>query len=291
MVAIPRGKTVLVTGGQGQLARDLVRRFTACDWNVHAPSRAELDVSDRTAVLERVSGLRPDVVVNAAAWTDPQGCEADPARAWATHAMAVRYLAEAVRATGAHLCQISTDYVFDGTPGGTHTEWDAPAATSVYGRSKLGGEHEVPDGATVVRTSRLLSRHGNNVARNVLRLAAANPDQQFRFDDNHRGCVTFTADLAVAIEALASARMPGMYHVTNQGVTTWYGFVRALLQEAGHDPGRVAPFAGDVGNGALARPESSVLDNVALPAAGFALLPAWRSSLPGFIDAFHARAR
>lgn len=287
MVAHAGGSSVLITGGQGQLAQDLVRRFTEGGWQVAAPSHADFDITDRAAVLDRISSLRPDVVVNAAAWTDPEGCEADPARAWATHAMAVRHLAEGARSTSAHLCQISTDYVFDGTPGGAHTEWDAPAATSVYGRSKLGGENEVPDGATIVRTSRLVCRHGNNVARNVLCLAAANPDQQFRFDDSQRGCVTFTSDLAGAIESVAATRMPGTYHVTNQGVTTWYQFVRALLQYAGHDPARAAPFDGGAVTGKLARPESSVLENVALPAAGIDLLPEWRATLSGFVDAFH----
>src|SRR5699024_4274656 len=126
-------------------------------------------------------------------------CEENPERAWSVHAMAVRHLAEACRTTGAHLCQISTDYVFDGAPKGVHTEWDTPAPTSAHGRSKAGGETEIPDGGTIVRTSRLISRHGNNVARNVLRLSAQNPDQQFRFDAHHRGCPTFTADLAVTV--------------------------------------------------------------------------------------------
>jgi dTDP-4-dehydrorhamnose reductase len=277
--------SVLITGGDGQLAQDLVRRFTERGWEVQAPSHTELDVADRAAVVAQLTERRVDVVVNAAAWTDPNGCEADAQRAWAVHAMAVRHLAEACRATGAHLCQISTDYVFDGTPGTSHTEWDLPAPVSVYGRSKLGGEHEVPDGATIVRTSRLLSRHGNNVARNVLRLAAASPDQQFRFDAFHKGCVTFTTDLAVVIEALVAARLPGIYHATNRGVTTWYEFVRALFTLAGHDPGRVDAFEANASTGPFERPEYSVLDNVALPGAGLALLPDWHVSLRRFVAA------
>lgn len=280
--------SVLVTGGGGQLARDVVRRCTERGWRVQAPSHAELDVTDRTAVLAWLSSSRVDVVINAAAWCDPNGCEADAQRAWAVHAMAVRHLAEACRTTGAHLCQISTDYVFDGTPGTSHTEWDPPAPVSVYGRSKLGGEHEVPDGATIVRTSRLLSLHGNNVARNVLRLAATNPDQQFRFDAFHRGCVTFTTDLAGVIETIAAARLPGVYHVTNQGVTTWYEFVQALFALAGHDPGRVGAVEAPGSAGPLDRPEYSVLDNVALPAAGLELLPEWRTSAARFVETFRA---
>lgn len=278
-------RSVLVTGGNGQLGRDLMATFTTRGWTVDAPSRGELDVTDRGAVLGWVEAHRPDVIVNAAAWTDPRGCEESPTRAWATHAMAVRHLAEASRTSGAHLCQISTDYVFDGAPGGVHTEWDRPSATSVYGRSKLGGELETPETGTIVRTSRLISHHGNNVARNVVRLAATNPDQQFRFDATHQGCPTFTTDLAATVESLAAERLPGTFHVTNQGVMTWYEFARAALSLAGHDPGRVAPFDGPAPTGALARPESSVLDNVALVGVGLGLLPDWRDALERFIAA------
>lgn len=277
---------VLITGGSGQLGTDLIERFSTSGWQTSAPTHDELDVTDRTAVLRHVSTVEPDAIVNAAAWCDPQGCEDDPVRAWAVHAMAVRHLAEASRATGAHLCQISTDYIFDGAPGGTHTEWDRPEPTSVYGRSKLGGEHEVPDGGTIVRTSRLIGRHGNNVARNVLRLASENPNQQFRFDATRRGCATFTTDLTTSVESLVRARLPGTYHITNQGVTTWYEFARAVLVLAGHDPERVTPFDGPAPAGALGRPESSVLDNMALAAAGLPLLPTWQASLRGFVETF-----
>lgn len=278
-----RTRSVIVTGGGGQLARDLTERFTARGWTVAAPVRTQLDVTDRRAVLDRIGSIRPDVVINAAAWTNPQGCEDDPARAWSVHAMAVRHLAEACRKNGTHLCQISTDYVFDGSRATSHTEWDPPSPTSVYGRSKLAGEHEVPDGATIVRTSRLISRHGNNVGRNVLRLARKNPDQKFGFDAYHKGCVTFTADLASLVETLVAERLPGMYHATNQGVTTWYEFARAVLSTAGENPDRVRPIDGDQATGVLARPEHSVLENVALSVSGIAPLPDWKASLESFV--------
>lgn len=272
-----------MTGGDGQLGRDLVERFDSCGWKVTAPARSRLDVTDRHAVLDLIGSTRPDVIVNAAAWTNPQGCEDEPARAWSVHAMAVRHLAEAARATGAHLCQISTDYVFDGSSATSHTEWDPPAPTSVYGRSKLAGEYEVPDGSTIVRTSRLVGRHGNNVGRNVLRLARKNPDQRFGFDSFHKGCITFTTDLARSVEHLVSERLPGVHHATNQGVTTWYEFARAVLAAAGEDPDRVAPIEATGTSGALTRPEYSVLENVALGSSSFGTLPDWQESLGPFV--------
>lgn len=276
--------TVLITGGRGQLATDLASTFAAHGWDVRAPGHDELDITDRSAVNDLISSTRPTAVINAAAWTNPGGCEEDPLKAWSINAMAVRFLAEACASAGSHLCQISSDYVFDGAPGDSHTEWDRPLPTGIYGRSKLGGEMEVAPQHTVVRTSRLVSHHGNNVGRNVLRLATQNPDQQFRFDDHHKGCVTFTSDLAETVHTLVSERLPGIYHVTNQGTLTWFEFASALLRTAQLDPGRVAPFAPGTQIPGPVRPEHSVLDNVALRAAGLDTPPPWTESLAAFVS-------
>lgn len=274
---------ILITGGNGQLATELALVFSTHGWQVNAPGHEELDVTDRTAVLEAVEGIKPHAVINAAAWTNPVGCDEDPARAWAIHAMAVRHLAEACRNHGAYLCQISTDYVFDGSPNNSHTEWDRPAPTCTYGQSKLGGELEVPDGHTIVRTSRLISHHGNNVGRNVLRLATTNRDQEFKFDAHHKGCVTFTADLAEVIHTLVTEHRPGIYHVTNSGPHTWFEFVQTMLAQAGLDPNRVGPLPTDTALPGPIRPEYSVLENVALAASGISPPGPWCDSLEKFI--------
>ena len=156
-------------------------------------------------------------------------------------------MAEAAAGVGAHLVYISTDYVFDGTLDRPYVEWDQPNPRSVYGRSKLGGELEVHavagPSATVVRTAWVCGAHGANMVRTVLRLAAADPGGPLRFVDDQHGCPTFTADLARAVVRLALDRRPGTFHVTNQGATTWFGFARAALAAAGHDPDRVEPIA------------------------------------------------
>ena len=126
-------------------------------------------------------------------------------------------------------------------------EWDEPGPRSVYGRSKLGGEQEVravagPSG-TIVRTAWVSGAHGANMVKTVLRLAAASPDGLLRFVDDQHGCPTFTADLARAVVRLGARPPPGTFHVTNQGETTWFGFARAALAAAGHDPDRVEPIA------------------------------------------------
>ncbi|CAN5712433.1 dTDP-4-dehydrorhamnose reductase [soil metagenome] len=288
-------RIVLVTGAGGQLGHDLVGAFDTAGWQVVACDRAQLDITDRDAVLGAISTLAPDAVVNAAAWTAVDDCEADPDRAFAVNALAVRHVADGCRRAGSHLCQISTDYVFDGTQPEPYTEWDEPAPASVYGRSKLAGEREGGPDATVVRTSWLCGAGGPagsaNMARTVLRLAA-DRDCPLAFVDDQRGCPTFTADLAAAVRALVVDRAPGVHHVTNQGATTWYHFARRVLALAGHDPARVQPIATtDLDPPRAApRPANSVLDNAVLRLSGRPLLPPWEDGLGRLLDQLGARS-
>ncbi|HEY5244154.1 MAG TPA: dTDP-4-dehydrorhamnose reductase, partial [Acidimicrobiales bacterium] len=236
---------VLVTGAGGQLGRDLVDAFGGTvpaggrRCSLYGPDgpgpavvvvgldHAALPVDDRGAVLAAVDGLRPDVVVHAGAWTAVDACEADPDRAFAVNALGTRHVAEAAERSGAHLVYVSTDYVFDGRSPRPYVEWDETNPRSTYGRSKLGGERECPPGSTIVRTSWVCGAHGANMVKTALRLARG--DGPLRFVDDQHGCPTFTADLAAAVVTLATDRRPGVHHVTNQGATTWFGFVRAVL--------------------------------------------------------------
>jgi dTDP-4-dehydrorhamnose reductase len=211
---------VLVTGGAGQLAHDIARRWVRAGDEVLAVSRDRLDVADRDDVLGAVTGWRPDVVVNCAAWTAVDACEGDAERAFAVNALGVRWAREACERTGAHLVQISTDYVFDGTLDRAYREWDPPSPRSVYGASKLGGEHEAGPSATVVRTSWVCGEQGNNMVKTVLRLVDERSSLSFVADQ--RGCPTFTTDLADAVRRLAVDRRSGVYHVTNDGPVSWY---------------------------------------------------------------------
>jgi dTDP-4-dehydrorhamnose reductase len=272
---------VLLTGAGGQLGHDLRIHCEAMGDEVVAATHAALDVADRDAVYQAVLSVRPDVVLHAGAWTAVDACEGDPERAFRVNALGTRWVADASRRAGAYLCYVSTDYVFDGTKDGPYVEWDPTGPQSVYGASKLGGEHEVAEhapGACTVRTSWVCGEHGKNMVKTVLGLADR---PELAFVDDQRGCPSFTADLAVTIRSLAVSRVPGVFHVTNQGVASWYEFVRDILAAAGHDPAKVRPIASvelDPPRPAP-RPANSVLDNAALRAAGFPLLPHYRESL------------
>ena len=270
---------VLLTGGSGQLGTELLDAFPGHE--VVAPEADVLNVSDRDSVLQRITTTEPHAIVHAAAWTDVDGCELDPDRALLVNALGTRHVAEGARLVGARVCYISTDYVFPGDADRPYTEWDRTGPLSVYGRSKLGGERELDPGSTIVRTSWVCGRTGKNFVRTILgRAVAAGPGELAVVDDQH-GRPTFADDLAGMVAALVVARLPGTFHVTNQGQTTWYGLARDVASAAGLDPNVVRPIAtAEMSPPRPApRPRWSVLDNAALRLSGVPLLPDYHEPL------------
>lgn len=270
---------LLITGAGGQLGTDLVR---ACpDDDIAAFTHQQLDITDRDAVLQVIMAFAPHAVIHAGAWTAVDACEGDPDRAFQVNALGTRHVAEAVRRADAHLVYVSTDYVFDGTSDRPYREWDPTNPLSVYGSSKLAGEREAltAPSSTVVRTSWVCGVHGANMVKTILRLAAG--PGPLRFVDDQRGCPTFTEDLAAALRALAVDRSPGVFHVTNQGATTWFELARAVVTAAGGDPERVEPIstAALMPPRPAPRPANSVLDNAALRLSGRRLLADWHEPL------------
>jgi dTDP-4-dehydrorhamnose reductase len=274
---------VLVTGAGGMVGREVVEALTPHD--VIGVDHARLDVSDRDAVLAVVGSVNPDAVVHCAAMTAVDACESEPDRAFLVNALGTRFVVEAARRARAYVVTLSTDYVFDGTQPEPYSEWDRPNPASVYGRSKLAGEAEVDGGGAVVRTSWVVGRYGANMAKTVLRLAAG--DAPLRFVDDQRGCPTVAADLATMLRTFVVERLPGTWHVTNQGAVSWFEFAQEVLRASGLDPARVEPIATkDLDPPRPApRPANSVLDNRALRLTGRPLLPDFRESLPALVRA------
>lgn len=263
---------VLVTGAAGQLGVDLVEACRRAGDEVIGADRAAFDVGDRTQVKQVVAAVSPDVVVNAAAWTDVDACEADPDGAMHHNGYGVRWLREACDTAGAHLVQISTDYVFDGRLKRPYLETDDPNPLSAYGKSKLFGEQAAGPEATIVRTSWVCGAAGRNMVKTVLRLLASH--DTLTFVDDQVGCPTFTADLAPLVRQLAAERRTGLFHATNQGAVSWYGFVRDIVAATGRNPDMVHPIAtAELQPPRPApRPANSVLENAALRSAGIPLL-------------------
>jgi dTDP-4-dehydrorhamnose reductase len=285
---------IVLTGGRGRLGQVAGAGLAAAGWDVVVLGREELDVTDRAAVRSSIAALRPASVLNLAAWTDVARCERDPAAAHRVNVLGVRHVAEACRAVGAHLCHISSDYVFGGA--GRHepyVEEDPVDPLSVYGRTKRAGELEIGDGATCVRTAWLSSTRGRNVVRAVLD-QASDPRRELRFADDQRGSPTVGDDLVRVLTVLLAERVPGLFHVTNQGSASWFEVARHVLAVTGQDPSRVTPVPGETVEPVIAglRPRYSVLGNGALRAAGIPLLPRWEdayTALAGRITAEPSR--
>ena len=298
---------ILITGAYGQLGRDLADALAGRvpDGGVrcallgpegpragvrHDVLGTDIDtmpVDDRDAVQHTFASFRPELVVHGGAFTAVDLCETEVDAAYAVNAIGTRHVAEASAAVGAHMVYVSTDYVFDGTGTRPYRESDAPCPTSVYGLSKLAGERECRPGSTIVRTSWLCGAHGKNIVRTVLRLAEGEGD--LKFVDDQQGSPTFTADLAPAIVTLGLDRRPGIFHVTNSGVTTWCGFARAILTAAGADAERVKPIRTSDRDDPAPRPAYSVLDNMALRLSGLPALPDWQDALTRLVPALRAQ--
>jgi len=268
---------VLITGATGALGHDLTMVFAGHD--VVAASHESLDVADRDAVLQAAGATMPDAIVHAGAWTNVDGCELDPDHAFRVNALGTRNVVEGARLVGGRVCYVSTDYVFDGLGNRPYVEWDAPNPLSVYGRSKLGGEHELGPEDTIVRTSWVCGRRGKNFVKTILERARSG--QALTVVDDQHGCPTFTEDLAGMIRRLVVERRPGLFHVTNHGPTTWFALARELVALAGLDPEGVQPISTAELNPPrpAPRPLFSVLDNAALRMGGVPLLDDYHAPL------------
>jgi dTDP-4-dehydrorhamnose reductase len=287
---------VLITGAGGQLGTELVGVCSSSGDDVVAASHAELDIADREQVLQTIAAVNPDVVLHCAAMTNVDRCETDPTRAYLLNSLGARHVAEAVDLADARMVHVSTDYVFDGrgtgpNGGGPYVEWDPTGPLSHYGRSKLGGEHEVSrilgSRAAIVRVSWLVGQYGNNFLKTMLRLARDSEAKPVTVVNDQRGCPTFSYDLAVTMRQLALARANGVFHVSNAGAVSWCEFASAIFTAAGADATRVIPIstAELLPARPAPRPAFSILENAALVGSGFTPMPSWQPQLAATIAA------
>jgi len=274
----------LITGSYGQLGTDLqaVLAGSATD-EVRAVDVDVLDITDSAAVHALVAEYRPDVLVNAAAYTAVDAAEEHEELAYRVNATGPSVLATALARHGGRLIHVSTDYVFAGDAGRPYEVDDRPDPHSAYGRTKRAGEVAVrevlPDASYVVRTAWVYGAAGANFVKTMARLERER--DTVSVVDDQRGSPTWSADLARALVELGRSPHvpPGIYHCTGSGDTTWFGFTKAIFEELGADPARVLPTTTDAFVRPAPRPAYSVLSDAAWRAAGLAPMPAWRAAL------------
>ncbi len=281
--------SVLLLGATGQVGH-VLRRTLAPLGRVHAPGRAAVDLTDLTSVRAAVRELGPDLVVNAAAYTDVDGAEEEPGRAARINAEAPRVLAEAAQEARAWLVHYSTDYVFEGTKRAPYTEADAPSPISVYGRTKRDGEkaiRTVGGRHVILRTSWVYSRRRSNFVRTMLGLARENDrlavvDDQIGVPTWAGWCAEATASICERLLAEDDAALSGLYHLAGTGQTSWYGLARAVFAQFGRTDVTVEPVSSGEYETAAPRPAYTVLDSSRIRTAFRVPTTTWSEQLSRF---------
>jgi dTDP-4-dehydrorhamnose reductase len=243
----------------------------------------EIDITDFASVRKTLLTLKPEVIINVAAYTDVDGCESNVDQAMAVNGEGVGLLALTAREIGARLVQISTDYVFNGGKGAPYVEGDSTGPLSVYGESKLAGEMNAAMAPQhlIIRTQWLYGLNGKNFVETMLRLAGEK--RELAVVDDQIGSPTFTKDLARAIKALLDNGCTGVYHAANSGFCSWNEFAKAIFAEEGL-PVTVTPMTTKELNRPANRPLYSTLDCSKLTAdTGFAPRP-WREALREYLQ-------
>lgn len=277
---------VLVTGAKGQLGGDVVASLRQAGHEAVGASRqgeVSIDITDPASVARAMAEVRPAAVVNCAAWTAVDAAEGDADGAYSVNALGPRLLAAACAAAGAMLTHISTDFVFDGEAAAPIDEWSPTRPLGVYGASKLAGELEVRSLCPrhqIVRTAWLYGGDGPNFILTMLRLARERGE--LRVVDDQRGSPTWTGHLAPALVRLLELDVPGIYHLVNDGDTTWHGLAAAIVEESGLDARVHAIQTLDYPTPAR-RPAYSVLDCRAWRLLREPPLPPWRDGLRAYL--------
>ena len=267
---------VLLSGGAGQLATAI--RQTWVDHDVEAPEESGFDLGDREAILRTVRSCRPQVVLNAGAFTQVDRCEAEPDLAMRINGMAPGWLAESCEEVGALLVQISTDYVFPGDGCRPYREDDPTGPRSMYGKSKLAGEAGARTASRhlIVRTAWLYDLWGNNFYRTMVKAAAQG--RPLKVVDDQMGTPTTCRALARQLRVAVEEGWQGLVHATCSGQTTWYGFTAEIFRQKGIQAD-LSPCATADFPRPAPRPAYSVLDGSLRARLGTDLMPDWKDAL------------
>jgi dTDP-4-dehydrorhamnose reductase len=285
-VTPPERQRVLITGAAGMLGRDAVSAIAGRGHSVFGLARGELDITDAAGVEDAITDLRPDVVVNCAAWTDVDGAEANERAAMRVNDTAAGIVAATAAAHGASVLYLSSDYVFDGTKRSAYVESDLPGAISAYGRSKQAGETSTQIANPrhfIVRSSWLFGTGGPNFVETMLRAADEQPEVLVVSDQV--ASPTYTPHLAQALALVIESEEYGIHHIAADGRCSWFEYAQEIFDQAGVECRVMAATTEMIGRPAP-RPAFSLLrserpDPIALPD--------WHQGLAEYLAARGAR--
>jgi dTDP-4-dehydrorhamnose reductase len=279
---------VLVAGGEGMLARDVVAAARERGYAVEAPGRAGLDITSPASIETALARFRPDAVINCAGWSDVDGAEDDERGAMRVNDEGAGLLAAAAAESGATVVYPSSDYVFDGSKTTPYLESDLPAPLGAYGRSKLGGETSVAVANPrhfIVRSSWLYGHGGKNFVETMLTIGSRQ-DEVLVVSDQ-RGCPTSCADLGAALVELVEGEEYGIHHIAGGGECSWFDFAAEIFDLAGYET-RVMSATTEMMARKAQRPAYSVLRSERERPIE---LPPWQVSLGRYLQEREAALR
>lgn len=274
---------ILILGHKGMLGSDLMLKFGG--HSVTGKDVDDFDITSAADCRDLIDENTPELVINAAAFTNVDGCETQEDKAFAVNAEGVKNVALACKKNNVRIIHFSTDYVFDGTSETPYKEDHPCNPINAYGRSKLQGEtylRELSKNYTLVRTSWLCGRHGNNFIKAILQ--RVKNFQPLEVVTDQTGSPTFTVDLAGAVRLLAEGGFTGTFHITNRGSCTWHAFARRILDLSGYEDVDIKPITSEQLNRKALRPMYSVLSGEKFVSATGKTLRFWQIALREYLE-------
>lgn len=275
---------IFLTGKQGMLARAIAEVLASREQIIGA-SHSEADITDEKQMRQILEAARPDVVVNAAAFTDVDACETQKELAFRVNAEGPKTLAVLCSGLDIPLMHISTDYVFDGEKAEPYVEEDEPRPLSAYGRSKLEGEQQVQKHlhrSWIVRVCGVFGPYRSNFVSLVADLGKKG--QPLRIVKDQKLAPTYTFDAAAGIQRILRRGPYGIYHLTNHGFTSRIEFTKEILRQAGYENSRVVPISSEETKRSAPRPLNSQLENARLKREKMELLPPWEDAVRRYLE-------
>jgi dTDP-4-dehydrorhamnose reductase len=276
---------VLIVGSKGMLGTDLTKTFDTKDIELVSADSTEIDITDIDTTRRFIAKHNPDIVINAAAYTNVDDCETEIELAYKVNALGPRNIAVACNEINAAIVQISTDYVFDGETNINYKEdFYNYNPLSVYGKSKLDGEMYVKSISNkyyIVRTQWLYGKNGSNFVKTMV--AIAKDKKELKVVNDQFGSPTYTKDLANAIYELIKNPIYGTYHITNSGGTTWYEFANYIFESCGINDINVIPCTSDEFPRQAQRPKHSRLENFNWKLNGQSQLRCYKEALQEYL--------
>ena len=275
---------ILVLGHRGMLGCDIVDRLSL-DHDVVGKDIDEFDITVPEECIRVVAEIQPEVVVNAAAYTDVDGCETKRETCFSVNADGVKFVALACRDKHIKIVHFSTDYVFNGTKETPYKENDECDPINVYGKSKLEGERclqNLSNNFIIIRTAWLYGKNGKNFVNTII--GKAKEEATLRVVHDQMGSPTYTVDLATAVHVLINGDHRGLFHVTNRGRCTWYEFALKILEYANITDVRVDPITTDEFPRAASRPRYSVLSSKKFSEQVNRTMRFWQFALKDYIN-------